>query len=118
MKKSARLLLLAGVSGVALAALDHYADTRGDESRENRSSYAVAATAPASAPSVRPALLRELEALKGRARNRRRPNCSARRAGWWHRRRHRRRRRRRRRHPASRQPSPSPSWAGWWKTNG
>lgn len=64
MKKRARLLWLLTMSSVGLAALDYYADTRNGESGMNRSSRVAAATPPVQPPSVRPALLRELEALK------------------------------------------------------
>ena len=64
MKKSARLLLLLAGSSVGLAALDHYAAPGGDAGRKDRSTHAVAATPVLPASAVRPALLRELEALK------------------------------------------------------
>ena len=64
MKKRARLLWLLIISSVGLAALDYYAGTESGENRTNRSSHAAAATPSVQQPSVRPALLRELEALK------------------------------------------------------
>ena len=65
MKKSARLLFLLTVASVGLAALDHFTGREGDESRMHPSTHAVAATPTVPPPPpVRPALLRELEAMK------------------------------------------------------
>ncbi len=64
MKRSARLLFLLTLSSVGLAALDHYAGGAGDERRKDHSRLAAAATPTVAPASARPALLRELQALK------------------------------------------------------
>ncbi|GAB3772775.1 hypothetical protein GCM10028796_44030 [Ramlibacter monticola] len=58
------MLFLLGFSGIGLAALDHYAASDTGERRKDGASRAVAATPARAASAVRPALLRELEALK------------------------------------------------------
>jgi len=64
MKTSARLLFLLTLSSVGLAAVDHYAADAGDERRQDHSKHSVAAPPAVPPASARPALLRELEALK------------------------------------------------------
>lgn len=64
MKRSARLLFLLTLSSVGLAAVDHYAGDAGDGRGQDHADRSVAATPAVPPASARPALLRELEALK------------------------------------------------------